>query len=154
MFDLDRWRIGVPLEQAPPETSKDTSGSFDGSDPDDSDLLDDLRPLFVQWFDSSIWLDAGALARHDPRPTWFTSVTALHVSFCGWCADRNVAPPTHHQFRDLLTESGCEMRGAGAEAFACHVALKEDVLAHERFQNPPPAPTPTKPHVAKAWRQK
>jgi hypothetical protein len=122
-------------------------------DPVDLDLLADLRAPFVQWFDSHVRLDAKAVALRTP-PVWFTSVATLHADFCGWMADRDLAPPTSSQFRDLLSELGCQFRRIGEQEFLANVALREDMEAHERFQNPPPPPAPAKRHVAKLWRVK
>jgi hypothetical protein len=113
-------------------------------EPVEIDLLADLRPVFINWFDSHIRLDCESFALRTP-PVWFTSVASLHANFCGWTADRDQAPPTRSQFRDLLVELGCEMCRIGEQEFVVNIALREDVEAHQRFQQPPPAPPRTAP---------
>jgi hypothetical protein len=108
-------------------------------EPVEFDPLCDLRQPFVTWFDARVQLDAKAVALRLP-PRWCTTVTGLYADFCAWMFDRQQAPPTSQQFRNLLLELCCELRGIGDEEFVLNVALREDVQAHERFQQPPPPP--------------
>src|SRR6516225_5081650 len=106
-------RIENPLRQAP--------------DPAGHDLLDDdpYQP-FIGWFDQSIWLDSGAVARRDPNPTWSTTVTALYGDFCVWLAQHDQAPASRNQFLALLRELGCDIRLIAGQEFVLNIALRED----------------------------
>jgi hypothetical protein len=120
-------------------------------EPADHDPLEDLRLPFVEWFDAKVWLDSQAVARRDPNPTWCTTVTALYGDFCGWLIERDQAPSIRDQFRSLLQELGCAIRLIAGEEFVANVALKEDWLAQQKFENPPP-PARVKLYVANVER--
>jgi hypothetical protein len=96
----------------------------------DLDPLDELRPLFVCWFDSRVWLDAPAVAQRSPNPSWVTSVNALHADLCRWIVEQDqVPPPTRAEFTHLLRELCCEIRLIAGEEFVSNVALMEDTGA-------------------------
>lgn len=100
------------------------------------DLLEDLRQPFVAWFDSSLRLDL----------RWSTSEHALYADFCAWMFERDLAPPTSGQFLLLLRELCCSIRVNGTEQFVDYVGLKDDIEAHEWFQqHPEPDPHPPAP---------
>jgi hypothetical protein len=100
------------------------------------DLPDELRGAFIAWFDFRIRLDAKALALRLP-PRWSTSVSALYRDHCEWMSGRDTVPPTPDEFLLLLQELGVTIRAIGTDQFADHIALKEDVEAHEQFQRLP-----------------
>ena len=107
--------------------------------PVEFDPLCDLRQPLVSWFDSRVRLDAQAVALRT-LPRWCTTITALYGDFCAWMFDRQQAPPTSQQFRNLLLELCCELRKIADEEFVWNVALRDDVKALEQFQQPAPPP--------------
>lgn len=100
---------------------------------------DRLRESFIAWFDSQVWIDARAVAQRLP-PRWSTTVNTLFRDCRLWVLDHDQVPPTSEQFRDMLLELCCELRRIGEEEFVLNVALREDMDAHEKFQQPAPPP--------------
>lgn len=98
------------------------------------DRLDDLRPLFVVWFDDRIWLDAESVALRRPSSRWSSGVHVLHADFCRGLFRAGLNPVTRDQFRGLLAELCSEIRLVHGEELVSHVALKEDVEAQRVFE--------------------
>ena len=137
----ERIRANVPAVETSaraPSTAVAAAIS-DTSELDEFDPLDDLRPPFVNWFDSEIWLEVQAVVQRTTPRLW-SGVHALHADFTRWMLARNHTPPTCDQFRGLLLELCLELRRLGEEEFVLNVGLREDMEAYERFQNPAPAP--------------
>jgi hypothetical protein len=108
----------------------------------DEARMDDLRPVFIRWFDSQVWLDTVAIATH-ANPTWMTAVSSLHADCGAWMSvHATVVPPVAGEFRQLLAELGCDVRLIHGEELVCYVALESDREAQIEFAVAEPAPNP------------
>jgi hypothetical protein len=63
---------------------------------------------------------------------WWSGVGCLHLSLACWCANhKRTMPTSRHVFLAALQSEGFQITSDG---LVYGLALKEDVLAHERFQ--------------------
>jgi hypothetical protein len=90
------------------------------------------------------------LARCVYRDRCFGGVGALYLSLARWCAEHGrPAPESRRAFAAVLLAKGFTVTTDG---LVVSLVLREDVLAHELFQNPPAKAEPAPKRTRRAAR--
>jgi hypothetical protein len=69
-------------------------------------------------------------------PRCFGGVVCLHIAYSEWEVRQGGVPCTRDTFERLLTERGFLVGEVAGVVLVSGLILKDDWLAHERFQNP------------------
>lgn len=140
MLAIDRWRNWRPLdekfgdshEREPSKPSKPTFEGFEGSTSEQIQNFTDRAPdasdgdpLPGEWL----------LDRCIFRDRWWGGIGGLHLDLARWCAEH--ARPVPESRRVFVTALQADGFAVTTNGLVYGLVLREDVEAHQRFENPP-----------------